>query len=512
MRTLATSAVVASDFYISYVALNMLTSLQQALVFSMTIFIYLVVFYRKELPMLATTQPYRHANAMPMPQVRQGTTQQAGTVTPEQRVINGWLYSNRVSIQATTATTTPDYEIYNLVKAPGASWSLLTKQVLLDLAYEVYAWRGGGEPINIIFNEMPAYLRVTRRERESLPWSSRLNDLPAYTAQVGASLNGTAMQLVKVNLVEPTTNTPKDYLLGIFSSSGGGKSNVLRAAALSVMLNADPANTEFFFIDLDSNQFDDWQRLPHVRYVAGNEAEALALLNLLVEQMEGNRSMTSKTRRFLVIDELQMLTAQSDHADTFCDLLGKLAQRWRKHGGCMLLATQDPTGNNYPTALQRNTKIVMAGLTEDSSYLKRFFGIEGADKLRGDGDFLIKAAGKQGNFKAFFLTPQDIAQTLDAIVSRWGEDYSTLAFEQDEPTDEPGAMLRMPTIKRSRIEMDAEVIQAYLDEAYDYNTGRLRDGWGVKLLEVLYERPVANAGNYKKRLDDAVNFCLTNLT
>lgn len=507
-RALATSAVVASDFYVSYVALDMLTSLQQALVFSMTIFVYLVVFYRKELPMLATTQVYRQPNAMTTPSQRQGATvQQPGAITPEQRVINKWLYNNRVSIQATTATTTPDYEIYNLVKAPGASWSVLSKQVLADLAYEVYAWRGGGEPINIVFNEMPAYLRVTRKQRDILPWASRLPGMPPYVAQVGAALNGTDLSLVKVNFVDP-----KEWLLGVFSSSGGGKSNILKAAALSVLENCDPTNSEFYFIDLDSNQFDSWLRLPHVRFVATEEHEALALLDYLNRQIEGNRDLSNTKRRFLVVDELQMLTSRSDNADQFKELLGTLAERWRKHGGNMLLSTQDPTGDNYPTALQRNTKVIMAGLTEDDSYLKKFLGVDGARTLRGDGDFIVKGAGRQMNFKGFMLTPNDINKTLDAIVKRWGEDYGTLAFEQDKPEDEPGTVLRMPTIKRSRIELDAETIHAYLDEAYDHSAGRLRDGWGVKLLEILYERPVANAGNYKKRLDDALYFCLTNLT
>ena len=507
VRTLATSAVVASDFYVSYVALDMLTSLQRSLIFSTTIFIYLVVFYRKELPMLAVNQTYRQSNVTPMSSQRQGTTHQTGAITLEQRVINKWLYDNRVSIQAVAATTTPDYEIYNLAKATGSSWSLLTKQVLSDLAYEVYSWRGGGEPINIIFNEMPAYLRVTRKQRDILPWSNRLPGLPPYMAQVGAALNGIELSLVKVNFADP-----KEWLLGVFSSSGGGKSNILKAAALSVLENCDPSSTEFYFIDMDSNQFDSWLRLPHVRFVATEEHEALALLDYLNRQIEGNRDLSNTKRRFLVVDELQMLTSRSDNADKFKEMLGILAERWRKHGGNMLLSTQDPTGDNYPTALQRNTKVIMAGLTEDDSYLKKFLGVDGARTLRGDGDFIVKGAGRQMNFKGFMLAPDDINKTLDTIVRRWGEDYSTLAFEQDEPEDKPNDALRMPQVRRSRVELDANIIHAYLDEAYDHGAGRLRDGWGVKLLEILYERPVANAGNYKKRLDDALNFCLTNLT
>lgn len=521
--------VVALAFYVSFVLMADNTLLQRSLVFSMTLFLYLAAFYRKGQPILRPA--YRVAqsgtNASGAPVGRQpyamptGTRPapvqaQTGPITDELVTINNWLRLHDLRVQVSGATPTPDYYCYALVKTSSASWSVFSPKVLTDLAYEIFAFRGGGDPVTVTFNEQPAYLRVTKEHRDVLPWAARLSGLTTYTAQVGASLSGAEMKLVKVNLVDTVEMTPKDYLVGVFSSSGGGKSNVLRAMALSVLENADPANTEFYFIDLDSNQFDSWLRLPHVRFVAGTELEALGLLNYLVQGMEGNRTLVSTTMRFLVIDELQMLTAQSANAPLFRELLGKLAERWRKHGGCLLLATQDPTGDNYPTALQRNTKVIMAGLTEDASYLSRFFGVEGADQLRGDGDFLIKKAGRQLNFKAFLLTKDDIKQTLDGMVARWGEDYSTLEIAEEDATGETTQdKLVLPAgskPKRTQAEIDANAIMPYLDDAYDFATGTLRKGWGVKLLEVLYGKSVQNAGNYKTRLDNALNAALTHLT
>lgn len=521
--------VVALAFYVSFVLLADNTLLQRSLVFSMTLFLYLAAFYRKGQPILRPAYQVAHpgTNASGSPVGRQpyamptGTRPapvqaQTGPITDELVTINNWLRLHDLRVQVSGATPTPDYYCYALVKTSSASWSVFSPKVLTDLAYEIFAFRGGGDPVTVTFNEQPAYLRVTKEHRDVLPWVARLSGLTTYTAQVGASLSGAEMKLVKVNLVDTVEMTPKDYLVGVFSSSGGGKSNVLRAMALSVLENADPANTEFYFIDLDSNQFDGWLRLPHVRFVAGTEPEALGLLNYLVQGMEGNRTLVSTTMRFLVIDELQMLTAQSANAPLFRELLGKLAERWRKHGGCLLLATQDPTGDNYPTALQRNTKVIMAGLTEDASYLSRFFGVEGADQLRGDGDFLIKKAGRQLNFKAFLLAKDDIQQTLDGIVTRWGEDYSTLEIAEEDATGEDTQdRIAVPPAakpKRSQAEIDADAIMQYLDDAYDFGAGALRKGWGVKLLEVLYGKSVQNAGNYKTRLDNALNAGLTRLT
>lgn len=512
-RNLLTALVVAVAFYVSFVIMDDATLLQQSLVFSTSVFVYLVIFYRKGLIVMTQQAGHRFYTG----NTKSADYSSAGTVPPisqakklpdEIRIINRWFVKRGFSMQANDHVQTPDYECYNLVKTSGATWSALTEKSLSDLAYAIFEYRGGGDPVKIVFNEQPAFLRVTAKERKVLSWSARVQGLEPLVGQVGAYLNGTTLRPVKVNLTDP-----KEWFAGIFSSSGGGKSNVLKCLVLSAIENADPANTEVFFIDLDSDQFDRWLDLPQVKYVAKTENEALWLLDHLVKTVEGNRNLSNTVRRILVVDELQMLTARSDYAEDFQEKLGTLAERWRKHGGNMLLSTQDPTGKNYPTALQRNTKVVFAGLTEDDSYLKTYLGVEGADSLRGDGDFLMKGAGKQINFKAFMLTDKDIDQTIAAIVNRWGKGGDKLAFDwSDEGFADETNLPPSVRPKRSQVELDAEVVASYLDEAYDSETGKLKNGWGVKLLQVLYGEPKANAGNYKKRLDAAVELALTNLT
>ena len=102
------------------------------------------------------------------------------------------------------------------------------------------------------------------------------------------------------------------------------------------------------------------------------------------------------------------------------------------------------------------------------------------------------------------------------MVARWGEDYSTLEIAEEDATGETTQdKLVLPAgskPKRTQAEIDANAIMPYLDDAYDFATGTLRKGWGVKLLEVLYGKSVQNAGNYKTRLDNALNAALTHLT
>ncbi|MEZ4614947.1 MAG: hypothetical protein R2867_05445 [Caldilineaceae bacterium] len=230
-------------------------------------------------------------------------------------------------------------------------------------------------------------------------------------------------------------------------------------------------------------------------------------------------------RRFLVIDELQMMTAQSEFSDEFNRHLATLAQRGRKHGISLATATQDPSGANYPTYLQRNTKVAVAGQTKDDTYLTKYFKIQGASQLRGDGDFISSI---HGSFKGFYMPESDITDTIDAICARYGEsDGSTLLagghLQANRNKAQEVARHRQATMpspltpvatamprktKQSklskRVERDAEAIAPYMDQAYDEANGRIRDGWAPTLIEAIYGEQKPNAGSYSNRLQAAI--------
>lgn len=339
-----------------------------------------------------------------------------GVVTAEMKFINQFFCDRGVVVQTLNVVDSPDYWVYDLVKLPGASWSILSKQVLEDLGAELHVWRGGGQQVMVTFNAQPAYLRVTKRERGQLPWAARQPGLKPYVAQIGAALDGRQLRLVTVEFADD-----EEWSLAAFSSPGGGKSNILKCAALSVLENANPLVTEAYFVDLDSNQYDGLLRLPHVKYVARTEEEAYGLLKYLASLIESNREMTNTVRRFLFIDELQILTARSTYSAEFQDVLGSLIERGRKHKLNIITATQDPTGKNFPGSLQKSTRIFVAGKTVDDRYLSQYLHLPGASQLRGKGDLLIKNNEGLQNFKGFWLTEAAVEETISAIVARWGE-------------------------------------------------------------------------------------------
>lgn len=531
LRTFATSVYVATNGYVWYIAFDMLEPVTRSVGFAICLFLFLVAFYRRKGCTQVMSKSITAQNLVRTTPAASASPLQA-TPSDEMRAIARSFRSLRLGIKPVGAKTTPDYEIYFLAKTPDTTWGKITEGTLDEVASAIYENRGGGDPVSVMFNRQPPYLLVTSREQRILPWSSRVNNLARCIGQVGAFLDGTDLRPLKINIADPD-----QAFVGVFSASGGGKSMLLKALALSIMENADPNEMEFYFIDVDSNQFDSWRILPHCRAVAETEEQALALISYLVRKVEEDRSLTNRVRRVLVIDELQILTAGSDRSDEFIELLGKLAQQSRKHLGNLLTATQDPSGNNYPTPLQRNTKVYLAGLTADPRYLNNELKISGSDKLRGKGDFLCKFGGRQISFKGYFLSDADIQATLDAIVGRWGINRKPIHFANDTvdsqiapdskpapaplpeapvaEAPEPTATAAVEAIpvppmktKKAQVELDAEKLKPYLDEAYDFEAGQLRYGQAGRLIEVLYGEPKPNAGGYKSRLDNAVSYAL----
>lgn len=527
---------------ISFVlAADWLALRQQSVLFAAVTFGYLFMVHRirQQVPKQATERqqsyvaaPVRPSSVQPVAvPVAAPTAPRPAPATDliseEQRYINSLLMARKMFQMTYGAPVeTPDYILYMLRAAPGKPLSVL-RSYLTDLANEIYKFRGQvGDPVTVTLNEQPLYLRVTAQQRRMLPWSYRnTQTLRPNVAQVGVYWQHSQPTTMTIDFADQ-----KQWSLGVFSSSGGGKSMLLRSALLSLLESCPPTDTEFYLFDLDSNQYDAYKPLRSVRCVVETDKQALATLKYLASLVEADRDLSNTIRRYVVIDEFQMLSAQSEFADDIMAAMEVLAQRGRKHGINLLLSTQDPSGDNFPTALQRNTKVILAGQTEDDSYLVRYFGVEGADKLQGDGDFIFKSAGKQTNFKGFYISDADVAETIGSITLRWGFDENLIEFEEGQtPTDAPTAPTA-PTVSpttapterlvlsvgsrsdsRSRVADDAMKILPYLVDAYDEDEGIWRNGWAARLIVLLYGEKKPSAGSYLNRLNAALQYAQMNL-
>ena len=427
----------------------------------------------------------------------------------------------KLSIAVSRVVNTPDFYCYLLAIHQQETLDRL-EAVLRNLGNDIYQYRRLAESVTVKLVHQFPHLQVSKPEnlRRPLQWEYRPRVLAPHVTLLGASWNGPKPQPVLINLADP-----KQAHVALFSSTGGGKSVLLNAMALGVMESSSPTDTELYFVDTESHQFDAYEQLPHVRFVARTEEDALDVITYLADLVEADRELRNPIRRLLVIDEAQLLTEAADQADEFQRLLIYLAKVGRKHRFNLWLATQDPTGDNVPTGIQRNIKVVVAGQTTDDSYLKRYFKIQGASGLTGDGDFLIMCGAQQRRFKSFWLDEAARQMAITAITQRWGTDDEVLLFvPADTAVSEAetlaGSQLsfgeeiqHMPpspplSPQERRIRADAAKIAPLLPQAYDLDKGGVKDGWGVALIEAIYGEAKPCEGRYRTRMLEAVAYWL----
>lgn len=468
----------------------------------------------------------------PQAQPRQPANTDARGLGAEAQFITGHFRSIKAPglfYRVTGQSETPDHFIYNIEGYPGKSDFKKLKGHRDQLASLIYQHRGTGEKVSIIANDQPLFLKVSKKKRDPLPWATRSKGAKKHVAQLGIIFDGVNSRIASLDMFDVN-----QWFVAVFASSGGGKSTVIRSMIFSLLENLSPADAEFYFIDLDSDQFDKLEVLPHTRMVCKTHEEALGLLQWLVNGVASDRNLSHKKHRYLVIDELQILTTRSDYSKDFIDLLGQLAEQSRKHGFSMIMGTQDPTEDRFPTSLQKNAPAHVAGFTRDDEYLKRYFDIEGASKLRMKGDLILSTTESKDGFKGFSITAQDEQAVIDAVLAKYGRDDKVMVVtlpdeeeaDQDydegyddgwdveagdgwEDEDADVITLSLPEPALTQAEADARKIAPYLAEAMGTN-GRLKHGWALTLLEVLYGEAKPNHGGYAKRLREAIETATNN--
>ena len=425
----------------------------------------------------------------------------------------------KLSIAVSRVVNTPDFYCYLLAVHERETLDRL-QAVLTNLSNDIFRYRRHTEPVHVKLVQQFPHLQVSKPQhlRKPLQWGYRPRVLSPHVTLLGASWNGPRPDPVLVDLADP-----KQTHVALFSSTGGGKSVLLNAMALGLMESSSPADTQLYFIDTESRQFDDYEILPHVKFVARTEEDALDVITYLADLVAADRELHNPIRRVLVVDEAQLLTEMAENAEEFQRLLIYLTKVGRKHRFNLWLATQDPTGDNVPTGIQRNIKVVVAGHTTDDSYLKRYYKIAGASGLTGDGDFLVLSGAQLRRFKSFWLDEAARQFAISTIIQKWGTDNEVLMFVPagsgvgeastgncQAPVQylNPLSSVSPLSSQERRVQADAAAIRGLLPQAYDFDNGGVKEGWGVALIEAIYGEPKPCSGRYRIRMLEAVNFWL----
>ncbi|MDD3484166.1 FtsK/SpoIIIE domain-containing protein [Azovibrio restrictus] len=200
----------------------------------------------------------------------------------------------------------------------------------------------------------------------------------------------------------------------VAGTTGSGKSVCLHAIILSLLWRQTAANLRLLLIDPKQVEFSAYRGIPHL---AGKgpifePAEAAVELKALVAEME------LRHQRFQVLGVANLAEAQAKGeelprivvmVEELADLIRqhpaveesliRLAQKARSAGIHLVLATQRPDAETFSGLLRSNIPARIALAVQKGSESRIILDDEGAEKLLGQGDMLIKPGTGPDTFR-----------------------------------------------------------------------------------------------------------------
>lgn len=439
----------------------------------------------------------------------------------EAKYINDVLASLRIKCRVTQVVSAPSFYYYGLFADSSERLARL-QSAAPDIESRIHAMRAkhaslgvdkDGVPTatTVRFSRTPLALEVNRPDAVPLEWAKRQWAMRPFTALAGRYYEASGSYPVVADI----TNHGSTHML-VAGTTGSGKSVLVEGMVLGFAESTSPAELQFVFVDLDSDHFQVFASLPHTHGVADTHAAAVDAVDYVVAQM----SRKTSRRTMLVVDELALLLR--DDAQMVARL-ESIAERGRKHGVHLLLATQKPLAVDVGTHLKSNVGWRACGAVlshHDSSTALNFAG-GGAEKLPGNGAFILRTSRTVRRFQAYWLAlPSGVVRS---VRTKWGGGTPATQFAPPAPVHDgkvnfseveppapplapvrtgamhhpappvappPGAKFPLPE-KRPLTDDEAEQVQAMADDLSKN-----------ELMRIVYG---SKSTRYKQWIDDALS-------
>ena len=437
----------------------------------------------------------------------------------EVQAINAFFKSYQLGFKAKASALTPQTAVYELLKAKGVRFNSINPYID-DLQGKLYGLRskaGYSDRIQLVVTDQPPALIVPRIDPKPMQWANR----PQSSVGQWHTLLGRFYVADKGHALALNLDHPTQFSILLGGTSGCGKSTLLDGMILSACEGSTPDQLKLMFVDIGKKHFGPFYDLPHCNGFASTVPGALALLQHVEASMHGPENHYTE-RTIVVIDEAQRLTLCGDMAtqDEFKRLLTLIASAGRAYGISIVISTQKPMASVIPSAVRDNCVARIAGVCMGKNQSKTILGDGETDavQLSRPGTFILIDGSQKRHFYSYMI--EDTGAEIERIASQWdGYEPEFFDFEADAEESQvqrpPAAAERpapMPSRKERQTTADAEAIRPLIDDAYDFDSGEVRTGWGVTLIEAIYGESKPNAGNYKARMMDAVNHLLADLT
>jgi len=221
--------------------------------------------------------------------------------------------------------------------------------------------------------------------------------VPAATAVLGLDGEG-----VPVLLRLASANVAHVLIAG---TTGSGKTALARAMVLSLAMFNSQRMLQLVVVDPKGRGLMALGELPHlmVPVVRGVEAAKEVLERVVGEMERRDEEGRSEPRLVVVLDELADLVQVG--GEEMEGLVRRLVQRGREAGVHVVACTQKPTAAVIGGLVKSNFPVRLVGSVASPEDAKVATGLAGtgAERLQGEGDFLVVAKGQVTRLQAAYI-------------------------------------------------------------------------------------------------------------
>jgi S-DNA-T family DNA segregation ATPase FtsK/SpoIIIE len=265
--------------------------------------------------------------------------------------------------------------------------------------------------------------------------------MPPHTAVLGLDQEGVPL-LVRL----PSPNVAHVLIAG---TTGSGKTALARTIVTSLVLNNSQRSLQVVLIDPKGRGFLPFEGLPHLLVpVVTRVDEALPLLQRLVGEMERrDAERRAEPRLVVALDEMADLVQVGGREME--GALTRLTQRGREAGIHLVACTQKPTATVIGSLIKSNFPVRIVGSVASPEDAKVATGIggTGAERLLGQGDFLVVAKGQVTRMQAAYASAGEVRD----LVSKLRAGSRPLLLEATG-TDDTGRLAGLAGRLRERIQ------------------------------------------------------------
>ena len=360
------------------------------------------------------------------------------------------LASHKVPARVTGGTVTPRLVRYQVSTPLGVKVRKikeLAEEIALSLGTPTCrVYRQAGQ----VQVEVPrAEGRVVHLTEMCRKLAANQHQIPPITAVLGLDDGGRPLLL--------QLTSPNVAHVLVAGTTGSGKTALARTIVTSLALLNPQRNLQMLLIDPKARGFAPLRQLPHLlRPVLTRNDEVLPALRQMVDEMERrDREARSEPRLVVVLDELADLIQVG--GKELEQMLTRLTQRGREAGIHLVACTQKPAAAVIGGLIKSNFPVRLVGSVTSPEDAKVATGMAGtgAERLLGQGDFLLVIKGQARRFQSAYLSEGELPALVAHLAERSHDQrlLTSWAGTEDDHHQAEGLAARLRSQVRSQLQI-----------------------------------------------------------